>query len=251
VRDGFGAQAAVTAAWLARRGLRSYDRSIEGPEGLYALYAGGRYDPQRLLQGLGEVYEGEHLSFKPWPSCRGTHAFIEAAILLRERHGVDPDAIEQVHASVSDMFGVLCEPFAQKCRPATANDAKFSVPFTVAAALVHGRVGLAEFMPAGLADARVRDLAGRVRCEVRAPAAGDALRGALTIRLRDGREWHCAVDAPLGSPARPMSDAALRRKFADCVRYAARPLGEAEVAQIADAVAGMDAAGDLGPLLRA
>lgn len=251
VRDGFGAQAAVTAALLAQRGVRCYDEAIEGPQGLYALYAGGQYDAERLLAGLGEVFEGENLSFKPWPSCRGTHAFIEAALALRTTHGFDPAEIEQVHASVSDMFGVLCEPAAQKCRPATANDAKFSVPFTTATALVHGRVGLAEFMPAGLADAQVLDLARRIRCEVRAAAAGDALHGALRVRLRDGCEWTCAVDQPLGAPARPLSDEALARKFADCVQYAAQPLDDAQAHRIASAVARLDSADDLGPLLQA
>lgn len=249
VRDGFGAQAAVTAALLASRGVRCYDQPIEGAHGLFALYAGGQYDAERLLAGLGRVFEGEHLSFKPWPSCRGTHAFVEAALQLRAQHGIRPEQVEAIEADVSDMFRVLCEPAAQKCAPRTANDAKFSVPFTIATALVHGRLGLGEFLPCALEDAQVRALALRVRCEVRPPAPlADALRGALTIRLRDGRVFGARVEQPLGDPQRPLDDAALVEKFVDCARHATRPLAEEAARAVAAAIARLDEAADLSSL---
>lgn len=243
VRDGFGAQAAVTAALLARQGVRCYDQTFEGPQGLFALYAGGQYDPQRLLADLGRSFEGEHISFKPWPSCRGTHAFVEAALDLRQQHRLAPADIVQVRADVSDMFRVLCEPFGQKCRPTTANDAKFSLPFTAATALVHGRLGLSEFLPPALADAAVLDLAQRFECQVRPAAAGDALRGSLVVVLRDGRELACAVDQPLGSPQRPLEDAALMDKFIECTRHAVTPISLAQAREIAAAIGGLDEAG--------
>jgi 2-methylcitrate dehydratase PrpD len=249
VRDAFGAQAAVTAALLARGGVRCHDQPIEGPQGLFALYAGGDYDPDRLLAGLGRVFEGEHLSFKPWPSCRGTHPFVEAALELRARHAIRPEDIERIDAEVSDLFGVLCEPFAQKCRPQTANDAKFSLPFTTATALVHGRLGLADFEPHALADEAVAALAQRIRCTVRPPAPlEDALRGALAIHLRDGRVIEHRVQRPLGDPQRPLDDAALLVKFVDCARQAARPLDEGAARAAAEAIARLDEAADLSAL---
>ncbi|MDB5859401.1 MAG: hypothetical protein JWQ76_3090 [Ramlibacter sp.] len=250
VRDAFGAQAAVTAALLAQRGVQCYDQPIEGKHGLYALYAGGEYDPARLVAGLGFVFEGANLSFKPWPSCRGTHPFVEAALNLRARHGFAASDIEQVAVDVSDMFGVLCEPFAQKCRPGTANDAKFSIPFTTATALVHGRLGLADFLPGALNDAQVAGVAQRIRCTVRSPAGlDDALRGRLRVRLRDGRELAEEVLQPLGDPARPMSDAALMEKFVDCARYAARPMGDAQAQRAAEAIGRLETAADLSALM--
>ena len=249
VRDGLGAQAAVTAALLAQRGVRCYDQTLEGPQGLFALYAGGQYDPDRLRAGLGRIFEGENISFKPWPSCRGTHAFVEAALALREQHRFEVPDIREVRADVSDMFRVLCEPFEQKCRPATANDAKFSLPFTVASALIHGRLGLAEFLPPALADDAVQALAARCRCHVRPAAAGDALRGTLVLVLRDGRELSLAVDLPLGSPERPLAETALMDKFVDCARYAASPLVSEEACRIATAIAGLEARDSIESIL--
>ena len=74
VRDGFSARAGVTSALLARRGVQAFDRPIEGPGGLYSNFARNKYDPEQLLNGLGSNFEGANVSFKPWPSCRGTHA---------------------------------------------------------------------------------------------------------------------------------------------------------------------------------
>ena len=240
VRDGLGAQAAVTAALLARRGVRCYDQTFEGPQGLFALYTGGQYDADRLVAGLGRQFEGENLSFKPWPSCRGTHAFVEAALELRQRHRFDGTDIEQVRADVSDMFRVLCEPMDQKCRPVTANDAKFSLPFTTSMALTRGRLGLAEFLPSALADASVLGLARRFRCSVRPAAANDALRGSLVIVLRDGRELTHEVQEPLGGPDRPLGEAALVEKFVDCARYAVSPMVADDARRVAAALGQLD-----------
>lgn len=249
IRDGLAAQAAVTAVLLAQRGVRCQEAPLEGPYGLFALYAGGRYDGTRLLQDLGTRYEVENLSFKPWPSCRGTHPFVEAALTLRRRHHLDPEDITQVSADVSSTFGMLCTPPAQKQRPTTANDAKFSIPFTTAAALVHGRLGLADFTDAALGDSQVLALAGRVHCEVRSGGGlEDALRGSLRIATRDGSELVETVERPLGDPRRPMTDAELADKFADCASYAQLPLSRRDAQTIVARIAGLDAAPDLSAL---
>jgi 2-methylcitrate dehydratase PrpD len=250
VRDGFGAQAAVTAALLAQRGVRCYDQPIEGRHGVFALYAGGEYDPQRVLEGLGEVYEGERLSFKPWPSCRGTHAFVESALVLRGAADFTPEDIERVELDVSDMFGVLCQPFEQKCAPQTANDAKFSLPFTTATALVHGRLGLAQFMPEGLNDKEVHALARRIQCHVRPPGPiAHALKGTLTLHLRDGRQRSHAVSKPLGDPDRALSDEALLDKFVDCASYGVHAMAPDVARRAALAIARVHETSDLSALL--
>jgi 2-methylcitrate dehydratase PrpD len=252
IRDGLAAQAAVTAVLLAQRGVRCYDQPLEGAHGLFAMYTGGRYDAARLTQGLGRTFEVDQLSFKPWPSCRGTHPFVEAALTLRARHGLQPHAIGRITADVSSTFGMLCTPAAQKQRPQTANDAKFSVPFTTAAALVNGRLGLADFTPAALADPEVLALAARTECSVRSAGAGagleDALRGTLRLALRDGSMLEHRVDQPLGDPQRPLDDAALAAKFVDCARWAVSPLDAAAAGAAAARIAALEDAPDLAAL---
>src|SRR5690606_13607125 len=142
IRDAFPAQVAVSSALLARKGVRGFDRPFEGTAGFFELYARGAYSPQALTEALGERFEIDRISFKPWPSCRGTHAFIEAAQRLARTYRIDPRSIRAVELVGSRLNRMLAEPLAQKQRPATAIDAKFSLPFTVAVALRRGTVTL-------------------------------------------------------------------------------------------------------------
>lgn len=235
VRDGFSARSGVTAALLARQGLEAFARPIEGPGGLYANYARGKFDAARLLHGLGEDYEGAKVSFKPWPSCRGTHAFVEAGLaLLRDA----PDAagrIERIDVTVSPFFSVLCEPPEQKRRPKTAIDAKFSIPFTVAVALGQGSVTLDDFSDARLADAALHALADKVHYRVEnAWTFEQSTRGELALSLPGGRRLSREVIDPLGHPANPMDARAMRRKFENCLAVARNPMDAAAVRRLAD-----------------
>lgn len=87
VRDAFPAEAAVRAVQLAALGVKGFDRPVEGKAGLFAMYARGEYDAAPILERLGEKFHGEDLSFKPWPSCRGTHPFIGAVLAQLREHG--------------------------------------------------------------------------------------------------------------------------------------------------------------------
>ena len=133
VREAFPAQAAVQSSAMAALGVRGFDEPLEGKAGFFRLYAEGQYDPAVLLDALGTRFWIEQLSFKRWPACRGTHAYIEAAQTLRARHGIAPGRIVEVVATGGEVQRMLVEPAARKVAPTTAIDAKFSIPFTVAA----------------------------------------------------------------------------------------------------------------------
>ena len=226
VRDAFPAQAALQSALLASKGVRGFDTALEGKAGLFALYARGAYDPEVITDQLGQRFYGTELSLKPWPSCRGTHAFIEAALTLSARHGLTPADMEALIATGGPVQVMLVEPAAQKQAPATAIDAKFSIPFTVAAALVRGEITLETFND--LANPDVLALAHKVSF-VQAPGADmrTAASGGLEIRATDGRSFAVAVPEPLGAPSNPMTEQALVAKFVACASYAARPVADA------------------------
>jgi 2-methylcitrate dehydratase PrpD len=83
VREGFVARAAVEAALLAQTGARAFAEPLEGKAGFFAIYGGG--PPGDVLTvDLGRRFLGDDVSFKPWPACRGTHPYIEAALALRD-----------------------------------------------------------------------------------------------------------------------------------------------------------------------
>jgi 2-methylcitrate dehydratase PrpD len=234
VRDGFSARAGVTAALLAQRGLQAFDRPIEGPGGLYANFARGRFGASRMLHGLGEDYEGSKVSFKPWPSCRGTHAFVEAALSLVRERKADIGRVKRIEVTVSPFFAVLCEPAEQKRRPKTAIDAKFSIPFTVAVALGRGDVTLQDFSDERLADPNLHALADKVRHEINPAWISDqSTRGALTLTFDDASSATREVIDPLGHPNNPMDDNAMRRKFENCLAVARHPMDAASASEVA------------------
>ena len=250
VREAFAAKGGVVAARLAAGGVRAFEAPLEARHGFFGLVAEGAVDTGRLTAELGRTFQGADVSFKPWPSCRGTHAFIEAALGLSRAHGLRPGDIAGADAVVSPFFRDLVEPPSRKRRPETAIDAKFSIPFTVAAALRDGRVTLDSFAPEALRDPGVLELAARVehRIEPSWPTS-EATRGDLRLRLRDGRELAMSVKDPLGHFANPMSAEAMRAKFAECARHARTPLRPGGAEAIAAAIDRLDTAGTVSGLL--
>jgi len=244
VREAFPARAAVEAALLAKGGVRGFDRPFEGTAGFFRLYSGGLFDPAALTEALGARFHIEDLSFKRWPACRGTHAYIETAQRLRATIG-DWRRIARIDIEGGPDQVMLAEPEASKKRPSTAIDAKFSLPFTVASTFVHGDIGLASFSETALADDQVLALAARAHFTRRADwTRAHAASSRLAITLDDGTTLVAEEMVALGGPKRPLSDQELAGKFRQCAGLAARPWSEARATAFLGAVDGLDRVAD-------
>lgn len=251
VRDAFAARAGVTAALLASRGVKGFDRPFDGQAGLFALYARGQWDPERLTAGLGHTFHGADVSFKPWPACRGTHSYIDAALQLRAETGVTAEMIDGIVIEVSPVNRMLCEPAEQKRQPQTAIDAKFSLPFVIGTALHHGHVDLDLFVDGALANPEVLTIAGKVRWRVKEDAnPSSALRGSMEIRTLRGNVYRKSIDHPKGSLENPLDEAALIRKFKNCARHAAAFLHDDQLDETAQAILTLDDAGSVEGVMR-
>lgn len=250
VREAFTAQAAVSSVLLAERGVRGFDRPLEGAGGFFRLFADGCYTPARLLDRLGAHFWIEALSFKKWPCCRGTHAYIEAAQTLRALPGFHVEDIERVDIGGGPTQRMLCEPAAQKRAPQTVIDAKFSLPFTVAAAFLDDEIGLASFSPLTLGKKMLLRLAAKTRFVpwTRMPQQ-EAAAGELCVVMADGSMHRQHVERARGDPCRPLDDAALQAKFVDCAARAAVPLTRAAAIQLAERIWMLDAVPDVGAAL--
>jgi 2-methylcitrate dehydratase PrpD len=145
---------------------------------------------------------------------------------------------------------MLVNPRAQKLRPATAIDAKFSLPFTTAAALSLGEVTLGTFAPEMLVDERILALASRVEFITDEAARGPeaASSGVLSLRTRTST-WTKTVTHPYGSPQNPMSAEQLINKFLDCGRLAAVAPGDDSLNRIIEAVMHLEELDDVGSSL--
>lgn len=218
VRDGFPAHAACLSVLLAENGLQGYQEPFLGAGGLVQAYAGGAVDIQAAIQGLGERWAGTEVSYKPWPSCRATHPFVEAALDLR-RHVASDDVVSVRLAGSPRVTAIVAAPRASITRPEHVIEAKFSAPFTAALAIVDGRLDLDSFSAARLTDPAVVDLAGRTVYVEDSKYGVDA--GLVELLLTGGRTVSREILAAYGSPLNPISDDDLLRKFHSCVRHSA------------------------------
>jgi len=247
VREAFPAQAAVISALLARDGVRGFEAPLEGKDGFYRLYADSNYEPADVVEGLRSDFLIEQLSFKPWPTCRGTHAYIEVARALQQEHGFGWRDVESVVAETGQVQRMLIDPLARKQAPQTVIDAKFSIPFVVALALVRGRVTLDDFGSEVLKDADILGLAGRISPNANPEwGPGHATNGALSIALKDGRAFSGYVEHALGSPQAPIATDELMDKFVNCCCHAANPIDAERAKAIAREILAIDESLDCG-----
>lgn len=251
VREAFPAQLAVTSALLAREGIVGFEQPLEGQGGFFNLYAGGHYDAAPLLDDLGAHWYGEQISFKPWPACRGTHTAIELALRLKAGHGLDVRDIASIQVMCGEVQHMLIDPLPRKQAPATAIDAKFSLPFTVAAALVRDGITLNAFDAASLSDPDILALAARITPLDRPDWGRDrATAGGIVITLIDGQVLSAEEHQALGHPSRPLSDDDLVAKFTACVQRAARPLPPEDAQRLAGRILTLDDCRDAGAIFR-
>ncbi len=249
VREAIPARAAVSACLLAARGVRGFDAPLEGRAGFFALFASGRYETAELLQGLGQKWLIEDLSFKPWPSCRGTHAAIECALQIKALSGFDQSHIKRIVIEGGEVQSMLALPIERKRAPLTGIDAKFSLPFTVASALVYGPTSLDHFGPGALRSVATLALTKLTEFRLRENRGPDqAVSGAVSIELNNGWQQRREILQPLGSPSRPLDDEALLVKFLECSARAANPLDAAAAVTLSQRLLNLQAEPDINLL---
>ena len=230
---GWAAVSGITAAALAGAGFTGARRAYEGRFGLYRSHLQERFDPASLAlatAALGERWELMNVAVKPFPACHFTHACADAAIALR-RDGLDPGEVATVRALVpAEVVKTVCEPLANKRRPANSYDAQFSIPYIVAAALLRGRFGLDELEEAALADPGILALADRVDYATDAKSSFPRhYSGEVIVTTRDGRRLSRREQINRGNGDRPLEAEAIVAKYR---ANAARVAPPQEVARI-------------------
>ncbi|MBD0274547.1 MAG: MmgE/PrpD family protein, partial [Acetobacteraceae bacterium] len=222
VHPGWAGVCAITATALARGGFKAPPRAYEGRFGLFNshLQEKAPADLSRCADGLGEVWEMRNVALKPYPACHFNHAFVDAALALRARHGLRAEDIARITCRIHDgQVKVVCEPEAAKKAPANSYDAQFSVHYAVCAALVHGRFTLDELEEEAIRDPRVLALCQRTGYE-HDPASRFPryYSGELVVETKDGRALRHREEFNRGSDANPLSSADVERKFMDNAR---------------------------------
>jgi 2-methylcitrate dehydratase PrpD len=229
-------------------GITGARHFLEGQYGFFNLYEGGEYDREKLLEDLGNRFEGMKLSIKPYPSCRMTHAAIDAALAIREERGFEPSDIEEIAVRASKMvYDMVGSPFAIRENPQV--DAQFSIPYTVAAALIRGDVFLKDFEESSIRDPRVLACAEKVRVEVDPELAErDIMAAQLVLKTNDG-VYSKRIDRVKGNPLNPMSLDDCIEKFKKCVLSCQRPMPGEKVEKLLDCLVNLEGLKEIGTLM--
>jgi 2-methylcitrate dehydratase PrpD len=246
VHPGWAGHAGAVASALARGGFTGPATILDGRFGFYRTFLGAEPDPAPF-ETLGREWETLAIGYKPYPCCHYNHAYLDCALELRRAHALAPEAIAAVECRVpAGQVPIVCEPRAAKLRPRTAYDAQFSLPYSVASALLDGRVGLDTYAPARLTEPARLALAERVTHVVDPDSTFPrGFPGWVRIRLVDGRTLEARAPDGRGSRSRPLPPEAIVEKFRD---NAARAVAPARVAEIERTVMMLETLTDLRAL---
>ncbi|WJL96773.1 MmgE/PrpD family protein [Microbacterium sp. ET2] len=245
VHPGWAGVAGVTAESLARNGLLAPELVYEGRFGLYASHLGDRpVDVEAARRALGRTWETLEVAVKPFPACHFTHAFADAALALRES-GLRPDDVESITCLIgAGEIGTVCEPRANKLAPRSSYDAQFSLPYVVAASLVHGEFGLHQLEDDALADPATLALAARVMHEADPDSAFPrAFSGEVVVTRKDGTVVRHRESVNRGAGDRPLAAAGIEAKFRS---NAALAVSGDQADAILAAVSSIDSFDDVG-----
>jgi 2-methylcitrate dehydratase PrpD len=227
---GAAAMNGVIAATLARNAFVGATQSVEGIHGLLVGYTDTPHH-DKAVAGLGQVYETMKIGVKPYPSCRYTHAAIDALIAMRREHNLTPEQVKRVEVGLHKNGITLTGDAATKRHPSSIVGGQFSMFFTGALALEQGSFGWDDYTRLG--DPNIDALADRfdvVRDE-RLEGKTHPFGARVSITTEDGVHERIYAD-PSGEPNSFPSDQAMAQKFLQL----ARPVLDGRAQQFADAI---------------
>lgn len=238
----------IDAVNLASLGLTASPDAIEHRSGFLSAFSPeGGVDTTPLQADLRsrQWIKSRGLGVKKYPMCFATHRVIDAVIDLAAAHDLQPGQVRKVKA----IIGKTQAAMLRNAQPRTALEAKFSLQFAVAAALVARRVGLAELAQSFVQREDVQGLFSRIQIETTGTVCPEeptlALSDRVVIEAMDGRVYDSQeVHHARGSFGAPLSSQDLEAKFLDCSRLAAHIDGP----RLLDRLSGLDGCDDINQL---
>jgi 2-methylcitrate dehydratase PrpD len=243
---GMAARNGVMAARLAQRGFTASPHAIDGPQGYLVAMDSERDSLDAAVGDLGIRWEILHsgVTVKLYPSCAATHPPLDALIAMKRREQITADQVRAIDVEVDSMTPrLLIHP-----DPVTGLEAKFSMPFCAAAAIVYDRIGIDTFDVDHIRNPTVQALMKHVtlRANEEFDKGAPLARARVSVYLREERVVSQAVDGARGYPGR-LTNEELATKFAGC---ATRTLSESAANAAWAALISLNAITDVRELTR-
>ncbi|MDY0273424.1 MAG: MmgE/PrpD family protein [Advenella sp.] len=221
---GYACSAGVLAAQMAQLGVTGARDVLEGPIGLYPQYHTGHYARAALLQGLGTQFASSELSFKPYPSCRGSHTAVDAALALMQKYKLQVTDVKSLTIyNGPGEYKLLGDPLPSKRVPQSTVQAQFSNPWVVASTLIKGQLSLADFTQEALGQVDVLAFTQKINTaldESLITRGGGVGPTRITVQMQDGQTITETVLTAKGEPNQPLTIQEFEQKFKDCASSA-------------------------------
>ena len=229
LHSGFAARAGVMAALMAEAGMTADESILDGDRGFLAVYAQGAQQGDAVAD-LGRRWSlvQPGTTQKKYPCALETYRAVDGLLELQARHGIAAADIAGISAVLPPgTLGPLRYP-----RPRDEMQAKFSMPYALAAAALDGTLSNSSFTPAAIARpeaARLmtcvqlsEDVANRPE-DPSGRNSSASFGGFVDVAVTTAAGIvSTRVHHPAGSPQRPLSAADRTAKFLDCAAFGGR-----------------------------
>jgi 2-methylcitrate dehydratase PrpD len=220
LHSGLAARNGILAARLGSRGFTANPAAIEGRDGFFGTFLRGLKVPMEAFEDLGRSSDLAERGFKlkRYPCGGQGHTAIDTALLLR-------DSLAPRLADVAGIRIGVTKYAAKRVSakyPTSVEGAKFSAPYVVGYALVHGAPRIAAFTEEALRDDAVKAVAQKVSLTVDPEFADvfDEAPSRTTVTFADGQTIEQARYYASGSSKFPLTPAQIEDKFHDCAAQA-------------------------------
>jgi 2-methylcitrate dehydratase PrpD len=257
LHTGIAARSALTAWQLATCAFTAAADILEAKSGVYSTLGVAESDASVTAEKLGHpfVIVDPGLALKKFPCCYASHRAMDGLLALRTKLGFAAAEVERIICRMPP-GGMQVLTYA---RPETGLEAKFSLPYPLAAGLLDGTYTLWTFTDEAVRRNEIAALYSRIDAHESPLCRGDdpefdkrssGSRGfvEVEVHLRNGRSDKIRIDKAPGSPARELTWDGLEMKFMDCARHS-RTMSDVKAQQALELVRGLDALDDIAPLV--
>lgn len=212
---GWAAHNGIIATILAEHSIRGPFTVFEGEYGFYQTFANKDQSSLReVWNTFGEKWLTTELSYKPYPCCHFNHAFIDCVKELLN-NGLEYKEIDRVICKTAkEIVPIVMEPLQNKRNPKTGYEAKFSLPYAVATALIDQEVSLKSYFNEMVYREDIKELMQKVDYVIdRNSNYPESFPGEIEVFLKSGETLTAKLKFNRGGPKNPLTKEVIISKF--------------------------------------
>jgi 2-methylcitrate dehydratase PrpD len=216
--SGRAAQSGIYSAFLAQKGLTGISNVLEAGYGGYLSTYSTSPKPERLLAGLGSIWEAGQVGFKPYACVTSIHSSLDALVLIMNSNQLKPDDIARIDVGLSPMTFTHCA-WEYKAQGVTA--AQMNLYFNMASVAFDGVLFTEQYSESKLTDPKLQAFMQKVHAYIDADieGMGVAYRHASRVKVTTttGEVFQQEILDRRGSPENPLSKDDIQFKFRNVV----------------------------------